>query len=634
MKCNRRVEVNVFEAGSERSAIMRTLLLLQFKKENGGLYTLSTGWNQLALFTVLKAENAAMQVFQQTLPNGYDLLDELLSYRPDLMLFYQDEENRKFLASFLGLLKRQVPAQQYIVWSLQDTQELEAAGLLQAMKGGEKTLSLSAYSKNLCPAELYSKLGIPLDVCMPALSLHIREEAECVCKELDYLQKNYPGMKEAIFSQETSLPQCDWECIRRFCEERGLQIRFLQDEALCAGGSYALWNGKKAFLTGIYPMEVDSGIATKHVRLDTPENSDLVYERLAEYVEANHTIFSTLPKDERVPSPKEVFQKTLDTGCLVSNEMCVEEPAPSQYRFTLCATGEKAYIRVQDYAAYTAGSPGEKQFVRIRMPEDFAAYKEDYRRFSETGILCERMWKPEMIDKCRFLNASFCHVDSLVRFRVEDQAIYPCHTSDYKAGDLDDSPYTVSIKVKGDKARSALNRDCATCIRSNSCSRCMALPTFLKEKEFCDFIRDPMHYHYLNTAVLSQVYLYQSGQLPELAVDPRMVQTVTPQNTVTVKPKKDAASCGLDFFCLLLKVDGKNPRGLLFSLKNRKILKLNEPFFGLCEMLVKGYTKSEILDAGKGIAQEHTKMDAMYAQGMSILSQYGMLQPETMRNRV
>lgn len=375
----------------------------------------------------------------------------------------------------------------------------------------------------------------------------------------------------------------------------------------------ALWRGTKAFFTGIYPQNMREDSISKHVYLD--DITDEVAQCLSGYVGINHNIFhNTNARASCNISESKGYIPVNETSIIRENEdlyLCIN------------SNESKRQVSICKYSEYKSSNLPDN-YVALIDKKDFITYKEDIKRFSKTGVPdVERMWKPDFIDMCRFFNCANCAIDSLVRFRVENQGIYPCLTSNLCAGNVKDPFFKVSIHLKREKVKIASKRGCEKCERQYECSHCMALPDYLTEEEFCELMRDEINHSYLFKALVSLKFLYSSGVFDW---DDK-VRFVTPMNSILKKAPKRMTQFLLDKDTYLVCSQGKKPVYIIFSLKESKVFRVNENFFRLSELAARGYDVKEVIEIMGNVSMNSEKdIEEAFKETVSLLKKYKMME--------
>ena len=601
---------------------MKKLLLLHFCKDENGLMTLGATWDSLALKQLLGQKASVFQLFIPYLPNGYELLEEISAYHADEVLLCQDTTNRYFIRSFNAFIKNAEPQLRVGVCDMESPAE---SGVLSDLSLENTGLVPRFYSNDLCPVESYALLGLPLAVYLPAFDYTIEASDEDLAVELRFLRQNLPDLKEALFCCDDPDVKLR-ESLIALCGELGFTPRLMPRTA-ASHASRAIWNGASAFFSGIYPEIRDFGAAVKHICLDKNDSTEAVLCGLSRFADGNHTVFYD-EKNEADFLSATAPEQSAKTGYLPSNEMKISSRGNGHAMLCLNHSDECRDYVILPYTEYPQ-TVCEHAYTYLKTAGDFDAFREDFRSYSRTGLLAHtRMWQPDMLDKCRFWIKSSCRLDSLPRMRVRDGKIYPCLTSNFQAGDISEDPFDIAIRLKNQKARTALERKCASCVRSAECSQCAALPDFLSRDEFCSLMLDDMNYPYLRCAVMGINYLFKMKQLPELSdLYSGVVQTVTLQSGAFLPaPDSTHASWKLDSYCFLYRVTGQNTRNILFSLKTFKALKVNDAFFRLCECMCRGYSFPEIVENPCLSGDLDTRqIPELYTQVRDTLASYVMI---------
>ena len=278
------------------------------------------------------------------------------------------------------------------------------------------------------------------------------------------------------------------------------------------------------------------------------------------------------------------------------------------------------------YAAYEPdGSP--HPYVCLAGLQDFDQLEADFRAFSKNraaaapaDVAARAHRQLPLLGKEQLFARLFAPPAR------QNGGLFPCLSSDYCAGSIEEDPFDIAMRLRGKKARTSLERQCGSCLRRRKLQPVRSASRLLPQERFCAFMKDEMDLPYLRGAVLGLVYLSRMRQLPELA-DPAMgcVQAVTLQSGILLPPPRESAAWQLDPTCFLYRVEGENTRNLLFSLKTCKALKVNDNFFRLCECLCRGYTAGDVAqDTALCGPLDPQEIAPLYAEVRRTLSAYGM----------
>ncbi|MBR6622379.1 MAG: hypothetical protein IKK91_00535 [Ruminococcus sp.] len=447
---------------------MKKLLLIEFYREGNGLFSLKQNTDPETLKDEFGSDLEIIVPQLSELPNPYELIEEFISYDPDVLCFIVNDANSSIVSSFINLTSREYP------------------------------------------------------------------EIECIEKRIN----------------DTSVEIDD----------------------------SALWNGTKAFLTGLYPNIKDMGLSAKHLYIE--DLTDEVLKNVSNYIGINHNIFHT--GDYSFSS-----KTSLETGFLHSNDTLVTKKDENLYRFDMNKGESVKDIYISDYSKYVPNNTKEC-YVALNTKEDFELFKSDLTDLYNTGrITKERLYIPDIVDLCRFFNCMNCSIEYMPRMRISDSKIYTCHSSDFCAGSIEEPYFKNLIKIKHSKAVEEKKRNCSECPSNLKCSRCLALPEYLKD-EFCDFIRDEKDYLYLIKIVIAAKILCNCGVFKNI----EDIKAVTPGNYYSVN-EESAHKFSLKFDSFMFSDDNKY---ILFTFEKGKIYSVSKQFFELAELAARGYTVGEIAD--------------------------------------
>lgn len=447
---------------------MKRLLLIEFYREGNGLYSLKNSIDPGVLKSEFGEDYEIITPQMTELPNPYELIEELLSYSPDIICFMANKANSAVTDSFIALISREYP------------------------------------------------------------------EIECRTR-----------------SSEDILTEMD---------------------------DSALWNGTKAFLTGLYPNIKDSSLSAKHLYIE--DLTDDVLKKVSNYVGINHNIFHTgkYAFDERT---------SLETGFLHSNDTFIDKNEENIYRFDINNGESEKNIYISRYSEYIPDGTKDN-YVMMKEKEDFELFRSDLTDLYNTGRITEkRLYVPDIVDICRFFNCQNCSLEYMPRMRISGSKIYPCHTSDYCAGSIEEPFFKNMIKIKHSKALEEKKRGCSDCPAASKCSRCLALPAYLKD-DFCDFICDERDYLYLIKMVIAAKILCNCGVFRSI----EEIRAVTAGNDFSDNEESTRRfSMKADSF--MFSDDNKY---ILFTFEKGKIYSVSKQFFELAELAARGYKVGEIAD--------------------------------------
>ncbi len=470
---------------------MINVLRVHFTRDKNGLWAL-TPCPQLPLAPGMT------EVSQTDLPNVYELMEELLSYGAETLLFLETEENRVMVQELLCLLRRQYPEQH---WERQPLQE--------------------------DPAEV--------------------------------------------------------------------------DDS-------ALWNGTRAFLTGLYPGGTE-GAAAKHIF--TEEITDEVLQGLGTCTALNHTLFHLSPA-----APTEGTAER--TGYLAANHARITG-GEGVFRFSINGGEAEKSVAICPYHTYRPTSLPE-EYVTFDTREDFEALQEDLAAYAASGVPSPvRLWKPDFVGACRLMGRGNCCVETLSRFRLAGKTIRPCPGSSYSPGTLDDPFFRTAVRARREKHRTAEHRHCTDCPAADRCSRCMALPDYLGEEEFCALMRDERNFPDLFRSLLAVKLLVLSHAVN----DPCRLRTAVPDCGILAAPRGGQLCLRPGSF---LFAEG-DERFLLFSMATGRVFQVSRNFFFLSELAARGYRVDELMTQLPAEAvQDQSAWEQGFATAVCKLREYAMME--------
>lgn len=327
----------------------------------------------------------------------------------------------------------------------------------------------------------------------------------------------------------------------------------LMDESgnMTEEGRQTLINGFDAFLTGIYPIGFINENA-RYIKVNKKIlNNEFPWE---EILDLNSAIL--VEDEERVSISEFAKQQPSYFGSHL------ETVLDSKVYFD---DDEKPYIySIMSYGQYKENEyknercMEENIYLTINSKEDLECFLKDVQLFKEQGII--RGLNYSLLDECRW--AGSCSIENLIRYTVKDDySIKPCQTSNYAFGSIADDSYTKKVELHRYSAQNFNRRKCKSCESRQLCSKCVALPTFLLEENFCSIIKEyPFFFEYfLKKRVLryvTKLSKFCSQNIDKIRVSSQVHSLIYTGSMIKINPKRFTYLIGIgdSFYVIHLKL--------------------------------------------------------------------------------
>ena len=347
----------------------------------------------------------------------------------------------------------------------------------------------------------------------------------------------------------------------------------------------AMRNGFAAFMTGNYPAGIDNTMA-KHVLLN-----DKCPEDINQYVDMNGAVIC--PNENKVNSETIQHVHTIYEDCLMIDSDNID------LKHRICS-----YNSFVDLKKNNQLKEDITYYLKIENHEDLEAFSKDIDEYIKTGLV--DIYDKKIVDSCRW--TSNCGLKKLLRFRIENEEIYPCLTSNVSIGSVDMEPeqriveanrlYDKSLSQSGEKAN------------------CACLPEAITKEEYVSFMEKyPMVADYIFQNQLTS-YIRKNGKTCK---DVSSVRFSTGDRRL-VYPKSKASKKSINVF----NIDGNF---YYFDLKTGKLLKLESKYVFLMEAHANGETESAIVEEmANYLSVENIVAQEIVNQGMKTLKAGGMIE--------
>ncbi|MBN1697908.1 MAG: B12-binding domain-containing radical SAM protein [Spirochaetales bacterium] len=93
-----------------------------------------------------------------------------------------------------------------------------------------------------------------------------------------------------------------------------------------------------------------------------------------------------------------------------------------------------------------------------------------------------------LLNKCRWTYNGKCGVYGLNKLIVRNGKIHPCYT-DCPVGNVGDKPEAIKLKLETIRKETEKKRGCKDCALYEKCARCLFLPPFLTDEQYCRIMK-------------------------------------------------------------------------------------------------------------------------------------------------
>ena len=273
-----------------------------------------------------------------------------------------------------------------------------------------------------------------------------------------YMLENYQNLEKVDdidFNVLTEIPELNQE----------------KNEDANYGYYMAMRNGYDAFITGIYPDNLSNTLA-KHVQLE----KDIVIEDASRYLDMNGAFFVNGGENSHI-----VIQ---DLNCI--NHMHIVKEREVQFDGTsasfkniVCSYSQ--FVRWKERGVIY---PNYEYYLKIENEQDLDRFAEELELF-QTYARVDTISK-RLADECRWTNQ--CSLKRLTRYRVANDFIKPCITSEKILFDLQEESTMKLLEANKLCDRTMIQRKCVDCSMKAVCSKCACLPENISQEKFCEFV--------------------------------------------------------------------------------------------------------------------------------------------------
>lgn len=230
-------------------------------------------------------------------------------------------------------------------------------------------------------------------------------------------------------------------------------------------------NGYDAFITGIYPENLSNTLA-KHVQLE----KDTVIEDVSQYLDLNGAFLVNVDGDSHI--------EIQDLNCInhlhIVNEREVQfDGTTASFKNIVCS-----YSQFVEWKERGVIYPNYEYYLKIENEQDLDRFAEEldlFQTFARVDTISKRL-----ADECRWTNQ--CSLKRLTRYRVANDVIKPCITSEKSLLDLQAEPTTKLLEANKLCDRTMIQRKCVDCSMKVVCSKCACLPENISQEKFCKFV--------------------------------------------------------------------------------------------------------------------------------------------------
>lgn len=237
-----------------------------------------------------------------------------------------------------------------------------------------------------------------------------------------------------------------------------------------AGYYMAMRNGYDAFLTGVYPENMSNTLA-KHVQLE----ADVEMEDVSQYLDINGALILRGDKDCRIEiKDKEYFNHLHVIG---DNEVRFDSGV--SFKHIVCT-----YSQFAEWKECGAVSAEYEYYLRIENEKDLEGFARELEIFQESARI-DAVSK-RLVDECRWTNQ--CSLKRLTRYRVDEEGVKPCMTSDKTLLDLQAESTMQLLEANKLCDKTIIQRKCVECAMNAVCSKCACLPGTISQEKYCEFV--------------------------------------------------------------------------------------------------------------------------------------------------
>lgn len=593
---------------------MKSAELVCFRRNEMGLYIADADINSVAIYLYLQKNGIEVkQYYNNSLLSAEDIVEDLLSEYLDTVCFLVTEENRDFvygIANFFAeneedtelifilaedLLKKVPFGENIQVW---DVSEKLPVSLGSDDVSQDSELSVSKiYRDKVVPVNMSGSLGIILNAKCSLFNCTFINHPDDVIEELNYVSK-YLSYHNHIVLYSDNLQEYPYlnelnEKVSKYNYKQSIQIMdFSNYQSVDEQNQYrAIKNGIRAFYTGMY-YDNEEMAYTKHIRCSEEDLTESLFQDLSAHNAANNGIYVTGKNADK--QYKAVKEMAVKSGYLFSNFVSYNElEVKDSYQVKINGVDAGTY-RVVAYA--DAKELNEKNaYISLDSEAGLNEFLDDVKEYRNTGaVKYNRMWKYDLVDKCRWINFRSCSLDKLYRFTVKDGEVCPCITSNQSIGNTGTMHFPLIRNACVHIESEQVERKCDKCGCKLSCPKCSMLPEYISKERYCEIMHSnlDLEKYFQNMMTIRTFFEYCSiKKLKD--VTPDMMKFATAKNAISVDAEPVAES-KLNEYIMLGKVNGQEVY-VIFNWRTRQALSVNNTLFMIAELLLKGQDHEMII---------------------------------------
>ncbi|MCR5194722.1 MAG: hypothetical protein K6D38_00245 [Pseudobutyrivibrio sp.] len=347
----------------------------------------------------------------------------------------------------------------------------------------------------------------------------------------------------------------------------------------------AMKNGFVAFMTGTYPGGIDNTLA-KHVLLN-----DKCPDDINQYVDMNGAVIC--------PNENKTTKETIQHVHTIYEDCVMIDSDNIDLKHRICSYKDFVYLKRNNQLKEDI-----TYYLKIENQEDLTAFSSDLDEYIKTGLV--DIYDKKIVDSCRW--TSNCGLKKLLRFRIENEEIYPCLTSNVSIGSVKMEPEKRIIEANRlyDRALSETGRN----------ANCACLPEGITKEDYIDFMEKyPMVSDYIFQNQLT-CYIKKNGKTCK---DVSSVRFSTGDRRL-VYPRSKASKKSINVFNI-------NGNYYYFDIRTGKLLKLESKYVFLMEAHANGETENAIVEEmANYLSVENVVAKEVVNQGMKTLKAGGMIE--------
>lgn len=612
-----------------------------FNKDNNSLYKAQAEEN-IALYRMFLSNHGVeqSQYFNDSLPNIYDIADDLLSEYAEFICFIITKDNVDFSTAIADAVfeaddsihiifackeEVEIPKREYGKVFMPQTVVMDLNQLLGVEDDKEMVECFEVYKNHLFPVKAGTEYGILLNRYFVFYGKEYIASVDSVLSELSYVSKHIPREHVIVLNSEdiSKYPYLDELLLK--IEEQHFPQKIIIGEKKEKNTKTAFVNGLQFHLLGYYSENL-IGDYTKHIEVDKREMNKEFFRSISNHNAGNSAIYGIGDTELDYDEVKEMVK---DTGFLFTNYLDFHQKEDFTVTVDINENKSAFEYQQQPYADYKE-SIVHDSYVSLDRREDFDALISDYRRFVKTGIVDkERMWKPFITERCRFGVNGVCSLTRIQRFRVSDGLVYPCRGCSQDIGTCDVQHFQLLKKACVNKEKEENSRKCNECKARVYCGKCTMLPDYLSTKEYCELVcEDTSIISYFNQ-MLDAKFIFEYGTIGKYKESQIYdVIFITRENQVIISKYVHGDMDYFDINVVFYKYEKKNAF-IGFSLTDRKAFEMNQNMFILCELMYKGLSYNEItayLHEEYDVSEDDAKK--LLEKGLHILNEKGYLKKD------